>query len=40
VQANRDAVATGLTYLFGRLNCPTCGVRFNLAEHMGSISYP
>jgi hypothetical protein len=32
VQANRD--------LFGRLNCPTCGVRFNLAEHMGSISYP
>jgi hypothetical protein len=40
VQANRDAVAIGLTHLFGRLSCPNCGVRFNLAERMGGISYP
>jgi hypothetical protein len=33
VQANRQSVATALTYLFGRLDCPNCGVRFNLADH-------
>ncbi len=40
VQANRDTVATLLTYLFGQLSCPNCAVRFNLADRLGGISYP
>jgi hypothetical protein len=40
VRANRDSVATVLTYLFGRLSCPNCGTRFNLADHLAGISYP
>ncbi|WP_203924655.1 hypothetical protein [Rugosimonospora africana] len=40
LQANRDSVATLLTYLFGRLSCPNCGTRFNLADHLAGVSYP
>jgi len=39
VQAGRESVATALTYLFGRLNCPNCGTRFDLAEHVAGVSY-
>jgi hypothetical protein len=38
-QANRDSVATALTNLFGRLSCPDCGTRFNVADHLSGILY-
>lgn len=40
VQADRESVAACLTRLFGRLSCPSCGTRFNLADHLVGISYP
>jgi hypothetical protein len=39
VQAGRESVAVSLTYLFGRLTCPSCGTRFDLAEHLAGTSY-
>jgi hypothetical protein len=39
VQAGRESVATALTYLFGRLTCPSCGTQFDLAEHLAGVSY-
>ena len=39
VQAGRESVATALTYLFGQVTCPTCGTRFDLAEHLAGVSY-
>lgn len=39
VAAGRESVATVLTQLFGRLNCPNCGTRFVPAEHLGGTSY-
>ncbi|MEU1395012.1 hypothetical protein ABZ403_02920 [Micromonospora zamorensis] len=39
VQAGRESVATVLTYLFGRLSCPGCGTRFDLADHLPGVSY-
>jgi hypothetical protein len=39
VQAGRESVATALTYLFGRLTCPSCGARFDLADHLAGVSY-
>jgi hypothetical protein len=37
VAAGRESVATGLTHLFGRLNCPGCGTRFVLADHVAGV---
>lgn len=39
VQAGRDSVADAFTYLFGRLNCPSCGTTFDLADHVAGASY-
>jgi hypothetical protein len=39
VEAGRESVATVLTHLFGRLNCPGCGTRFDLADHLAGVSY-
>jgi hypothetical protein len=39
VEANRDAVATALTYFFGRLRCSNCGAQCNMADQYGGISY-
>ncbi|WP_143163003.1 hypothetical protein [Couchioplanes caeruleus] len=30
----RGAVGTGMTRLFGRMDCPSCGIRFNVADHL------
>ena len=38
--AGRESLAGRLTRLFGRLSCPSCGTRFNLADHLAGISYP
>jgi hypothetical protein len=37
--AGREPVATVLTHLFGRLTCPGCGTRFDLADHVAGMSY-
>jgi hypothetical protein len=39
VQTGRESVAAHLTRLFGRLSCPSCSTRFNLADHLTGISY-
>ncbi|MBO3744012.1 hypothetical protein [Actinoplanes flavus] len=40
VRAGREAVAAGLTRLFGRLVCPECGASFDVAENLAGASYP
>jgi predicted RNA-binding Zn-ribbon protein involved in translation (DUF1610 family) len=40
LHAGRESIAVGLTHLFGRLSCPNCGTRFNLADHLAGIPYP
>ncbi|MGW3615313.1 hypothetical protein ACWD6N_37005 [Micromonospora sp. NPDC005163] len=39
VRAGRASVAARLTRLFGRLSCPSCSTRFNLADHLAGFSY-
>lgn len=39
-RAGREAVASALTCLFGRLNCPRCGTPFDLADNLTGVSYP
>ncbi|WBC14660.1 hypothetical protein O7600_26790 [Micromonospora sp. WMMA1998] len=34
VQAGRESVATGITYLFGRVTCASCEATFPLADHL------
>ena len=34
VRAVHESVATTLTYLFGRMSCPKCCVRFKVADEM------
>ena len=38
VQAGRESMAVVLTRLFGRLTCPECGARFDLADHLAGVS--
>jgi hypothetical protein len=40
VGAEREAVATALTRLFGRLECPECGASFGIAGNMVGVSRP
>ncbi|MGX6606493.1 hypothetical protein ACWKSP_30865 [Micromonosporaceae bacterium Da 78-11] len=37
-QAGREAVAAGLTRLFGRIDCPGCGLAVTLADHLAGVS--
>ncbi|GGN98843.1 hypothetical protein GCM10010112_92070 [Actinoplanes lobatus] len=40
VRAGREAVAVGLTRLFGRLACHECGGSFPVADNLAGVSYP
>jgi hypothetical protein len=40
VGADRGAVATALTRLFGRLECAECGASFNIADNLAGVSQP
>jgi hypothetical protein len=35
--AGHEEVATALTYLFGEVTCPSCGVRFTVADHLAGV---
>ncbi|MDH6464297.1 hypothetical protein M2302_004495 [Micromonospora sp. A200] len=39
VEAGRNSLATAFTYLFGRVHCPNCGTRFDLADQVGRVSW-
>ncbi|GAB2619548.1 hypothetical protein Aab01nite_33640 [Paractinoplanes abujensis] len=38
VEGGRAVLATALTRLFGRIECPECGSLFNVAEHLAGVS--
>jgi hypothetical protein len=37
VAAGREAVAEGLTHLFGQVRCTECGASFNIAQNLAGV---
>lgn len=40
VRAGQAVLANGMTYLFGRAECPRCGSVFNVADEYTSANRP